>query len=402
MADKGNQKSERKRSWIAKMSGGGGKEKESSLPVPQEGRELLSYDHPLANSSSPSITSPSTPGGLFSRSNSATSIGSSGPPTRPTTPSKRWSTSGMLTKEELDTQASRLILDALERTTSSQQGSKTSLNDSRGSSFSRKSLSTMMGGLSSLSLSRSRDGEERGRPKDKDKDKGKARAHSSDLAGQEDDIDQASIRARSQSPFRFRRRARDPSPAVEALSQSDVESDTDVSRVRPRNNAFSISPQSDDESPDDSEDDDESDDDSWSEGDDVDPLTSRNTERNSLVPAEAVDNDPTDVIDPLGEGVNVVIAPEPYFPSTLNSGGGRGPRRRKSTRPADLLPLDTSRPVFQRDRCTLTLTQGDPVKALERSGRRSKRYVLASDMSEESRYALEWGIGTVLRDGDEM
>jgi len=27
---------------------------------------------------------------------------------------------------------------------------------------------------------------------------------------------------------------------------------------------------------------------------------------------------------------------------------------------------------------------------------------LASDLSDESRYALEWGIGTVLRDGDEM
>ena len=34
--------------------------------------------------------------------------------------------------------------------------------------------------------------------------------------------------------------------------------------------------------------------------------------------------------------------------------------------------------------------------------RKKRRYVVASDLSEESRYAVEWGIGTVLRDGDEM
>lgn len=381
-----------------KMSGGSKDKEGPSLPAPQEGQPLLSYDQPSANTSSPSITSPPT-GGLPSRSNSATSISSSAPPTRPTTPSKRWSTSAVLTKEEIDNQASRQIINALERTTTA--SSRTSLNDSRSSSFSRKSLTSMMGGLSSLSLTRSRDGEERGRQKDKDK--GKARARSTDIGAQDDEAsDQASIRARSQSPFRLRRRARDPSPAVEALSQSDVESDTDVSRIRPRNNAFSLSAQSDDESPDDSDDEDVSDDESWTEGEDFDPVTSRNTERNSLVPVDTVENDPSDIPDPLGEGVNVVIAPEPYFPSTLNASGARGPRRRKSTRPQDMLPLDTSRPVFQRDRCTITLTHGDPAKALEQNGRRNTRYVLASDLSEESRYALEWGIGTVLKDGDEL
>jgi hypothetical protein len=28
--------------------------------------------------------------------------------------------------------------------------------------------------------------------------------------------------------------------------------------------------------------------------------------------------------------------------------------------------------------------------------------MLLSDLSDESRYAMEWGIGTVLRDGDEL
>lgn len=255
-----------------------------------------------------------------------------------------------------------------------------------------------MGGLSSLSLTRS-SREERGRSTTKDKGKEK-RARSSSFAGRDNESDNASHRTRSQSPFHLRRtRTRDSSPTVEALTQSDVESDVEVDRIRPRN-AFSTG-QSDDDSPDDSGDDDDSEDDSWSENDQFDPLTESNTQNNALVPADRVENDSADIADPLGEGVNVIIPPEPYFPSTLNS-GSRNPRRRKSTRPTVTLSLVTSRPVFQRDRCTITVTHGEPEKILEESGRRSKRYVLASDLSEESRYALEWGIGTVLRDGDEL
>lgn len=33
--------------------------------------------------------------------------------------------------------------------------------------------------------------------------------------------------------------------------------------------------------------------------------------------------------------------------------------------------------------------------------RRVRRYLVACDLSEESVYAIEWAIGTVLRDGDE-
>jgi len=106
----------------------------------------------------------------------------------------------------------------------------------------------------------------------------------------------------------------------------------------------------------------------------------------------------------------VVVPPEPYFPSTLNySSGGvggsgsmrgkRNPRRRKSTR-HEPLSFQTSRPIFQRDRCTIAITQGDPEEC--RGDRRIRKYIVASDLSEESRYAVEWGIGTVLRDGDEM
>lgn len=252
--------------------------------------------------------------------------------------------------------------------------------------------------MTGFSLRSNNDDKERGRSEKKDKDKSRARS-SSYGASRDDESDGGSLRARSQSPFRFRRQRRDSSPTVEALSQSDVESDAEPTRIRPRN-AFTLSGPSDDES--ESEEDEDSDEDEWDEASMLDPVTSRNTERNALIPADVAEPDTVDVPDPLGEGVNVVIAPEPYFPSTLNATGNRNPRRRKSTRPHDTLHLETSRPHFQRDRCTITLTHGDPAKSLEDSHRRPKRYVLASDLSEESRYALEWGIGTVLRDGDEL
>jgi hypothetical protein len=177
----------------------------------------------------------------------------------------------------------------------------------------------------------------------------------------------------------------------------------DTSSVRPRKTAFT-------EDADDSgeetvgETDLESEDEDSTDDDILDTVTERNTERNALIaPVATVDGEADVDPDPLGEGVNVVVPPEPYFPSTLNSGGtirGRKtPRRRKSVK-HDPLPYHTSRPIFQRDRCTLRLTQGDPEGTL--GHRRRRQYVVASDLSEESRYAVEWGIGTVLRDGDQM
>ncbi|EMD39828.1 hypothetical protein CERSUDRAFT_103769 [Gelatoporia subvermispora B] len=398
MADRGSNKPEalRKRAWRAKY-GAVPKDKDSAgtpLVTTREG-EASSYAHPLnaagTSSAASSINS-------FKRSESSQSINSS-PPSRPTTPlllSKRWSSStNLLTKEDPDSQ------NALERTTSLQQPSSRPSESSRSGSFSRMSLSSVMGGLSSLTLSRGgNDDKERGRSEKKEK--GKSSARSSSFSGTiEDSRDSSRGRARSQSPFRLRRlRTRDSSPNVEALSQSDVESDAEVATIRPRN-AFSLSAASDDESADESDEDSDSEEESWSDTDQFDPVTERNTERNALIPADVVEADAVDVPDPLGEGVNVVLPPEPYFPTTLNN-SGRNPRRRKSTKPHDTLPLETSRPVFQRDRCTITITHGYPTRILEETGRRNKRYVLASDLSDESRYALEWGIGTVLRDGDEM
>lgn len=101
--------------------------------------------------------------------------------------------------------------------------------------------------------------------------------------------------------------------------------------------------------------------------------------------------------DILGEGPNVVVPPQPMFQASLFA----QPTIKKETTKSGL-ELETSRPVYARDRCTITLTHGDPDGALEESGKRLRRYVVLSDLSEESRYAVEWAVGTVARDGDEL
>lgn len=319
--------------------------------------------------------------------------------------------SSKVTPQILDQQASQQVLNALERTSSqplSPGSAKSPDSIKNGGSFG-KSFTSMMGGLSSLSLARTttRDSE------DKDKDRGRSmlkmnRSKSSSQAPADEDRDsfRSVSRTRSQSPFSFRRyrnrehnREQSPAPQPVRLSQSDADLSDAPSSIHPRSTAFT-----DDDSDDGL---DGETDDAQSSGEDglFDPITERNTERNALTtPADVAGVAPEiEDPDPVGEGVNVIIAPEPYFPSSLNSSNSRGkrnPRRRKSVKTHEPLPFNTSRPVFQRDRCTITMTQGDPEGTL--GGRRKRRYVIASDLSEESRYAVEWGIGTVLRDGDEM
>ena len=212
--------------------------------------------------------------------------------------------------------------------------------------------------------------------------------------------------ARSLSPFHSHRRSRnrtERSPSVEALrqSQSDVDSDSELptKSIRPRNafNEGDGSPDDDDDP--DGDDDDDSFDDS---SDGFDELTEVNTCKNAALgaPIEITEDPLEQEPDPLGEGVNVVRLPEPIFQQTLMGSSRRSePRRRKSQR-ADPLPLISGRPHFQRDRCTVTLTHGNPAGVTDNL--RPKTYMVASDLSEESRYAVEWGIGTVLKDGDEM
>lgn len=391
-----------RRSWMGKY--GGSKDKEWTLVSPPEGIEVTDYP------AGPSTHTPSPgPGAGLPYIRSSAGQGGSSPPSSVNVdrqPSRR-SSSSSLTTHQLDQEASKLIMGALERTSSATPDPTPASTSSRPSlSFGRKSFSSMIGGLSSLSLTRgASEDKERGRTS-KQQDDVKSRSSSAMSGHSTEDMDStAASRARSTSPFSRRRpRTRDSSPSVEALklSQSDIESDSEpmsARSIRPRN-AFSHPATSDDESPDDDEDEDDSEEE-WSDNDTFDSITELNTERNAMVPAVTAEPDNVDAPDPLGEGVNIIVPPEPYFPSTLNNTGTRNPRRKKSTRPV-ALPVNTSRPHFQRDRCTITLTQGDPAASLATNGRKSRRYVVASDLSEESRYAVEWGVGTVLRDGDEM
>ncbi|KDR82738.1 hypothetical protein GALMADRAFT_238243 [Galerina marginata CBS 339.88] len=412
-----------KRSWPFIPRPGSSSSTRSSLNglrpkevVVPEGKELVLTDSPVSpppESSSVAVPTPTSASEAgFPRSATLETT----PGSRPSTP-KRWSTKSLLTSspktspQPLDQQASQVVPNALERSTSPQQSlplAKSPDPTKNGGAFG-KSFSSMMGGLSSLSLSRTSTRDSA----NEDKDRGRSmlkmkRIKSASQAPADDERERSLSRARSQSPFSLRRfRAREVSPTPEPvrMSQSDVELSDTASSVAPRSTAYT-----DDDSGDEGITDAETDEASSSgEEDTFDPITERNTERNALIPPV-----PTDALsaaheiedpDPVGEGVNIVVAPEPYFPSSLNalgtnSRGKRNPRRRKSVKTHEPLPFNTSRPIFQRDRCTITLIQGDPQAKL--GERRKRQYVVASDLSEESRYAVEWGIGTVLRDGDEM
>lgn len=63
-------------------------------------------------------------------------------------------------------------------------------------------------------------------------------------------------------------------------------------------------------------------------------------------------------------------------------------------------PVVYTGPMFGRNHCTITMEYGDYAGCLA-SSKRPKRYIIASDGSEGSQYAVNWAMGTVLRDGDE-
>jgi len=113
-----------------------------------------------------------------------------------------------------------------------------------------------------------------------------------------------------------------------------------------------------------------------------------------------------------GEGPNLLPMNDPMgTPGLSSSIGSLPPRanprtglppRRKSTKTAiPKLELKTGRPSFEKNRCTVVLTHGDPDKALEESKRKKRTYLVASDLSDESLFAIQWAIGTVLREGDD-
>lgn len=231
----------------------------------------------------------------------------------------------------------------------------------------------------------------------------------------------SSTKARAPSPFfrarrhREKQRARDASPEVGAL-EKDAASESDGESIATRSFRPQTSAWTDDEDETELEQDsdhelDELDDDELALIDDdggvkFDDETTQNTEANAIFyqgDQTTVEEDgPLDQYgedveqDVLGEGPNVVVPPEPLFPTSYMA----PVNKRETLDPG--LELQTSRPSYARDRCTINLTHGDPDASLEESNKRLNRYVVLSDLSEESKYAVEWAIGTVARDGDEV
>lgn len=106
------------------------------------------------------------------------------------------------------------------------------------------------------------------------------------------------------------------------------------------------------------------------------------------------------------------VPTDPRFPSATisNSSLDRKPslasrnsiRRRSSIKSEPRLDLEltVSRPIYQKNRCTITIEHGNWSQAAKEA-ERTRFYLVACDLSDESKYAIEWTIGTVLRQGDE-
>ncbi|BGP47130.1 hypothetical protein JCM10450v2_002982 [Rhodotorula kratochvilovae] len=249
-------------------------------------------------------------------------------------------------------------------------------------------------------------------------------------------------RARSLSPWR----SRDPSAeGVRGDYTTEGESEDEKGRPMP---VVRVANAFEDDSDDESDGasvgtagsrDDYSDDDGLFDDEDFefDEEVEKNTEANASAdtPFDFLTREGTTMIYP-GEGPNLLPPTDPmsanFRPGALAArtaaaasaagapaaAGTPAPRanprtglfpRRKSTRSGTIsgatpkLELKTGRPSFEKNRCTVTIVQGEPDRVLEESGGRKerRRYLVASDLSEESIYAIQWAIGTVIREGDE-
>ncbi|KAE9403960.1 hypothetical protein BT96DRAFT_444356 [Gymnopus androsaceus JB14] len=264
--------------------------------------------------------------------------------TRETTPSppistshKRWSLTSHSSKStSLHAAPDGSFGPTLERTISSQPPS---IKEGSKSGF-HKSLSSMMGGIpgfSNLSLSRTSTKESVSHedPRGRSMSNNKHKRSSSHAPPTTETPSRSQSRARSQSPFSFRRfrSQRDSSP-VPPLPLSSTSSEvsllppdgTPSPNIRPRTAFTDDADYDTGDETETGETDGEYTEDEYSgdEFDVFDDLTERNTERNAVVeppPSSLGLFDPDADIDPdpLGEGVNVVVPPEPYFPSTIHS-----------------------------------------------------------------------------------
>jgi len=93
-----------------------------------------------------------------------------------------------------------------------------------------------------------------------------------------------------------------------------------------------------------------------------------------------------------------LVHTEGSVPSPPLEGAASSPTTKKAKH-RDVLQLQQSLPSWETNRCTIVLEHGDPAAAGAKS-RRVRSFLVASDLSDEAKYAVEWAIGTVLRDGD--
>ncbi|KAI5476160.1 Usp (universal stress protein) family protein [Pseudohyphozyma bogoriensis] len=222
----------------------------------------------------------------------------------------------------------------------------------------------------------------------KEKDKEPASPSTSDDERQS----RSRSRGRSLSPFR-RSSSKGRDPSAEGLRRNqgaESEGESDSAPVVCPSNAF-------DESDWDSEEEEED----LGENEEEEEALERNTEANSSgkTPLDflGIAQGTSELTMTFqGEGPNLLAASDlPTDPTTTATPLRRRPTKSEKT---PSLKLQTSRPVFEKNRCTVTLTHGDP-DGVEK--KRKRKYLVASDLSEESLYAIQWSIGTVLRDGDE-
>lgn len=138
-----------------------------------------------------------------------------------------------------------------------------------------------------------------------------------------------------------------------------------------------------------------------------------NTEANSsqITPLEFLQSQADQAPQPFaGQAPNLTRPPpedHPFAAITAIATAAAAPRRvgppkRSNTaRSERSVGLDVGRPIYERNRCTIVVSHGDQAKAAQEA-RKPRFYFVASDLSEESRYALEWCIGTCMRQGDEV
>ena len=86
--------------------------------------------------------------------------------------------------------------------------------------------------------------------------------------------------------------------------------------------------------------------------------------------------------------------------------GGSGtdvpvPNREEESRKAARLAIHESDIIHSPDRTVMTIIRGEFLE-MEKLGqfRRQRKYLVSSDLSPQATYAMEWAIGTVLREGD--